>query len=138
VTFFQAVVGLEGAAGLLEPAVVGLILWGGFLVLTGYVVGWLAEQRNARVAELKDVYITMLEILTYHLESSGRHVRGHSYRVADRCVAIARSLGVRPDDMEQLRVAALLHELSPADPSLLRLFEHFPGTPKELPIAASM
>jgi hypothetical protein len=58
--------------------------------------------------------------------------------VAARAVGIARALGLRADEVENLRVAALLHELSPADPRLMRLFEHFPGSVKELPVAASM
>jgi hypothetical protein len=140
VAFVQAVVGLNPVygPGLVSPAALTLLPWAGFLVLTGYVVGMLGEQRAARLDELKDAYITMLEILTFHLETNERRVRGHSYRVAARAVGIARALGLRPDEVEHLRVAALLHELSPADPRLMRLFEHFPGSAKELPVAESM
>ncbi len=138
VIFLQAVVGLESDAGFEGQAAVRIATWAGFLILTGYVVGRLAGQRTTRLAELTDAYITMLEILTFHLESTERHIRGHSFRVAARSVAIARALGLDSDEIEQIRVAALLHELSPADPRLLRLFEHFPGSPKQLPIATSM
>jgi HD domain-containing protein len=138
VVFFQTLGVIAGSPGVDSGSVVSLAAWAGFLVLTAYTVGWLAEQRNRQVTELTDAYITMLEILTFHLESSGRQVRGHSYRVASRSVAIARSLGMRDDEVEQVRVAALLHELSPGDPRLSRLFQHFPGTAKALPIARSM
>jgi hypothetical protein len=138
VVFFRTIVGLDGTTGLGGGEVLALISWASFLVLTSYIVGWLAEQRNKQVTELTDAYITMLEVLTFHLESSGRQVRGHSYRVAARVIAIGRVLRIREDEIEQLRVAALLHELSPGDPRLARLFQQFPGDAKSLPIARSM
>ena len=138
VVFFEMVVGMDGLPGFDGNNVLALSSWASFLTLTAYTVGWLAEQRNRQVTELTDAYITMLEILTFHLESSGRQVRGHSYRVAARSVAIARVLGMRDDEIEHVRVAALLHELSPGDPRLARLFQHFPGAAKSLPIARSM
>ena len=138
IAFFQAVVGLNGDPGLTQPDAIGLLPWAGFLVLTGYVVGRLGEQRNAQLTELTNSYMTMLEILIFHLESSERYVRGHSFRVAARAVAIARALGMRPDEIEKIRVAGQLHELTPADPRLTRLFDHFPGSARELPIANSM
>jgi hypothetical protein len=137
VAFFETVVGLNGT-GSHGAELMGVLSWASFLVMTAWAVGWLAEQRNRQVTELTDAYFTMLEILTFHLESSGRQVRGHSYRVAARSVAIARVLGMRDDEIEQVRVAALLHELSPGDPRLARLFQHFPGSAKSLPIARSM
>ena len=48
VFFFQAVEGLEFLPGLGASAMLQLIPWAGFLILTGYVVGSLAEQRAAR------------------------------------------------------------------------------------------
>jgi hypothetical protein len=45
---------------------------------------------------------------------------------------------MRSGELEDLRVAALLHELGPQDPRLLRLFEQFPGDVRQLPIASSM
>src|SRR4029079_10242038 len=45
---------------------------------------------------------------------------------------------MRSEELEDLRVAALLHELGPQDPRLLRLFEQFPGAIRQLPITTSM
>jgi HD-GYP domain-containing protein (c-di-GMP phosphodiesterase class II) len=139
VAFFQAVVGLDGTAGLDSLIVLfTLVPWAGFLIITGYTVGTLADQRRARIEDLKRAYMTMLELLTFHLEASERSSRGHSFRVADRSVALGRELGMRENELEDLRVAALLHELGPQDPRLLRLFEQFPGAIRQLPITASM
>lgn len=142
VAFFEAFIGLDGTAayeaGPNTALMLTLVPWAGFLVLTGYTVGTLADQRRARLEELKAAYLSMLELLTFHLESSERHNRGHSFRVAERAVALGREVGMRSDALEDLRVAALLHELGPQDPRLLRLFEQFPGDVRQLPIADSM
>lgn len=138
VAFYQAVVGLSGQAGLVGPVTLTLVPWAGFLILTGYVVGRLADQRKERLADLKDAYITMLELLIYHLESSERQGRGHSFRVGARAAAIARALALKSEEVENVHVAGLLHELSPSDPRLMRLFEHFPGNIQQLPVARSM
>jgi len=142
VAFFEAFVGLNGSsaieAGLNLRLLFTMIPWAGFLILTGYAVGTLADQRRARLEDLKGAYMTMLELMTFHLESSERHNTGHSFRVAERAVTLGRELGMRSEELEDLRVAALLHELGPQDPRLLRLFEQFPGDVRQLPIATSM
>jgi hypothetical protein len=142
VAFFEAFVGLRGLAaidgGFNTQLLLTLVPWAGFLILTGYTVGTLADQRRARLEDLKRAYMSMLELMTFHLESSERHNTGHSFRVAERAVTLGRELGMRSEELEDLRVAALLHELGPQDPRLLRLFEHFPGDVRQLPIAASM
>src|SRR5437870_5365670 len=108
VFFYQAVQGLDMLPGFYAGALLGLVPWAGFLILTGYVVGRLAEQREARLAEVKNAYMATLELLTYHIESTERHQLGHSNRVADVAAAIARELGLPSEDEENLRVAAVL------------------------------
>src|SRR5207247_5652360 len=85
------------------------------------VVGTLAEQREARLADVKNAYLATLELLTYHIESTERNQQGHSNRVADVAVAIGRELDLPEEDVENLRVAALLHEVGTRDQRLLRL-----------------
>jgi hypothetical protein len=142
VAFFEGFVGLNGpaafAAGVNLQVALTMVPWAGFLILTGYVVGTLADQRRERLEDLKRAYMTMLELMTFHLESSERHNSGHSFRVAERAVKLGQELSMRSGELEDLRVAALLHELGPQDPRLLRLFEQFPGDVRQLPIASSM
>jgi hypothetical protein len=121
VFYWQDVQGLDMLPGLYGDVLLALVPWAGFLILTGYVVGGLAEQRQARLAEVKNAYLATLELLTYHIESTERHQQGHSNRVAGVAVAIAHELGLPEDDAENLRVAALLHEVGTRDPRLLRL-----------------
>ncbi len=119
--FYQAVQGLDGPPGFSPRVLLGLLPWAGFLVLTGWVVGVLAEQRNARLADVKNAYVATLELLAFHIESAERHQQGHSNRVAELAEAIARELGLPSEECENLRVAALLHEVGARDQRLLRL-----------------
>jgi HD domain len=135
VMFFQAVEGLQGPAGFYPEILYALVPWGGFLVLTGYVVGTLAEQREARLADVKHAYLAMLELLTFAIEASEHEARGHSQRVAATAARVARSLGLHEPEIENVRVAALLHEVGPESPKLLQMFAAFPGGVKALPIA---
>jgi HD-GYP domain-containing protein (c-di-GMP phosphodiesterase class II) len=138
VTFFQAVTGLGGTAGISEQTIMYFAPWAGFLILTGFAVGTLSDQRKARADDVKRTYFALLEMLTFHLDSADRHRRGHSYRVAERAVTIGQKLGVRKDEIEELRVAGLLHELGPQDPRVARMFADFPREIREVPVAASM
>src|SRR5437016_12269216 len=63
VLYFQATEGMGMEAGLTQDALLTLVPWGGFLILTGYVVSGLAEQRAARLAALKNAYLATLEVL---------------------------------------------------------------------------
>jgi hypothetical protein len=121
VLFYQDVQGLDMAPGLSGAALLALVPWAGFLILTGYVVGGLAEQRQARLADVKNAYLATLELLTYHIESTERHQQGHSNRVAEVATALARELELPEEELENLRVAALLHEVGTRDQRLLQL-----------------
>jgi len=121
VAFYQNVQGLDMLPGFYGDALLALTPWAGFLILTGYVVGTLAEQRQTRLGDVKNAYLAILELLTYHIESTERTQQGHSNRVAEVAVAMARELRLPEEDLENLRVAALLHEVGTRDQRLLRL-----------------
>src|SRR2546422_6007203 len=121
VFFLQATQGMGMEAGLSEDAMLTLVPWGGFLILTGYVVGGLAEQRAARLADLKNAYLATLEVLTFHIESAQSHQEGHSTRVAELAAAMGAELKLSDGELEDLRIASLLHEVGTADQRLLKL-----------------
>jgi hypothetical protein len=121
VFFFQAIGGLGMEAGLTQDAMLTLVPWAGFLVLTGYVVGGLAEQRAARLADLKNAYLATLEVLTFHIESAETNQEGHSTRVAELAAAMGTELKLSDGELENLRIASLLHEVGTADQRLLKL-----------------
>src|SRR5437899_11633779 len=107
--------------GLTQDALLTLVPWGGFLILTGYVVGGLAEQRAACVADLKNAYLATLEVLTFHIESAESNQEGHSTRVAELAAAMGAELKLSDGELEDLRIASLLHEVGTADQRLLKL-----------------
>lgn len=137
VLFFQAVEGLGSEPGFSLDAIVTLVPWGGFLILTGYVVGGLAEQRAARLAEVKNAYLATLELLAFHIEATERHQQGHSKRVSDLAVAIAGELDLSDGDAEDLRIAAMLHEVGSKDQRLLRLLARS-GADGAVPLGRAM
>jgi len=102
--------GLATQSGSVD-VIVGLVIWGGFLTLAGYVVGTLYEQKERKVHELRRAYMGVLEILTKYLESADRYTKGHSLRVADTSTDIAVAMGLPEREIENVRVAALLHDI---------------------------
>jgi len=88
-----------------------LLGWAGFLLLSSVVVGILYEQKEARIRDLRQAYIGVLEILSKYLESADRYTKGHSLRVADLAVDIARGMAMTEHDVENIRAAALLHDV---------------------------
>jgi len=86
--------------------------WSGLLILAAYLTGMLSEQREHKIKELTTAYIGIVEILTkYFLESSDRYTKGHSIRVADYATQVAIRLGLADSQVENVRVAALLHDI---------------------------
>ena len=125
--YYQLIVGLDGPPGLGLESVVTLTSWGGFLILTGHIVGKLAGDRARQTDALRETYVSMVELLSYHLESTERGHRGHSQRVAALAVSIAQQMNLPQGDVETLRVAALLHEIGLEDPRLTRIVGDFRG-----------
>jgi len=89
----------------------GLCGWSGFLLLTSHMVGTLYEQKQKRIDELQQAYVGILEILVKYLESTDRYTKGHSERVAEYAMDIAIAMGLPRQEVENIRVAALLHDI---------------------------
>jgi putative nucleotidyltransferase with HDIG domain len=88
-----------------------LSAWSGFLILASIAVGTLYEQNERRLTDVKNAYIGILEILSKYLESSDRYTRGHSIRVSELAMEIAIAMELPRLDVENIRVAGLLHDL---------------------------
>jgi putative nucleotidyltransferase with HDIG domain len=92
-----------------------LMVWSGFLILTAYMVGTLYEQKEKKISELRNAYIGVLEILAKYLESYDRDTRCHSLRVADYASSIAVAMDLPQAEAENIKVAALLHDIGKID-----------------------
>jgi putative nucleotidyltransferase with HDIG domain len=79
---------------------------------------WLKEEVTTRTAELhrermkaERISVATLEALVNALEAKDPYMRGHSARVADLSATIAHQLTLTDEQVEQVRVAARLHDI---------------------------
>ena len=91
--------------------VLNVVIWAGFLFLAAYTVGTLYEQKQKKIADLNRAYIGVVEILSKYLDASDRYTKGHSVRVADYATEIARAMELPHAEVENIRVAGLLHDI---------------------------
>ncbi len=91
--------------------VLNLLPWGGFLILSSYTVGYLYEEKQRQIEIVRDGYVGVLEILSRLMESADRYTQGHSVRVSKLATDIALALGIEREEVENVRVAALLHDI---------------------------
>lgn len=87
-----------------------ITLWGSFLLLTAYVLGTMYEHRERSFAELRQTYYGLLQILSQFI-ANDQYTHHHSYRVSLYATTIAGRLGLPPDRIEDVRAAALLHDV---------------------------
>src|SRR5207245_9776249 len=69
VLFYQYVQGLDMLPGFYGDALLALVPWAGFLILTGFVVGTLPEQGEVRLREVESAYVATLELVAHLLQS---------------------------------------------------------------------
>lgn len=98
--------------------IVSLIGWGSILILTSAAMGYLYEEKEKRIKDLKAAYIGILEILSKYLESADRYTQGHSVRVSHLVEDISRILGLTVYERENIKTAALLHDIGKAEISM--------------------
>lgn len=92
-----------------------LTLWAGFLILTSIMVGTLYERNTEKSSELRRTYEGVLEILTKLIDSSDKYTKGHSLRVAEISTEVAINMNLPVEQVETIRVAALLHDIGKVD-----------------------
>ena len=86
-----------------------VIIWGNMIDVT--------ERRKAQSAlmqankELAEAYNATLEGWSRALEMRERETAGHSLRVVDLTLHLAKSLGVDEEDLQHIRRGALLHDI---------------------------
>ena len=95
-----------------------LALWGGFLILSGGAVGKLYERADLALKDLHQAYSGVLEILVKFIDTADRYTEAHSVRVSILSTEVARELSLPEQDIEDIRVAALLHDVGKLDVSI--------------------
>ena len=95
-----------------------IALWAGFLILSGGAVGKLYERSKLALDDLRQAYSGVLEILVKFIDTADRYTEAHSVRVSILSTEIARELSLAEQAIEDIRVAALLHDVGKLDVSI--------------------
>jgi putative nucleotidyltransferase with HDIG domain len=85
--------------------------WGAFLLITAYLMGLLYEKKERTKREIRNTYQGIIEMLSLVIDSVDQHTHSHSYRVSALAERIAKAMGCAEQDVENIRIAALLHDL---------------------------
>jgi putative nucleotidyltransferase with HDIG domain len=93
-----------------------LLIWAGFLLISAYATGTLYEHGQRRLRELRETYFGVLQILN-HFISNDKFTQNHSYRVSLYATQIAGEMGMSEDRIEDVRAAALLHDIGKLETS---------------------
>jgi putative nucleotidyltransferase with HDIG domain len=99
-----------------------ITVWGGVLIVTGYSMGTLYEHKTAQIDELRETYHGVLLILR-HFIAKDTYTENHSYRVSVYAATIAMSLNLPHERVEDVRAAALLHDIGKLDVSRELLYK---------------
>lgn len=97
--------------------VIKTISWGGFLILTGAIIGKLSEQREVRIKKMRRSYLGALKIILKYLEVADER-KPHSLRVSLLAGKIAKAAGLSTSELENIKSAALLYEAGDLQSSL--------------------
>ena len=99
-----------------------ITIWGGVLIITGYSMGTLCDHRAHQISELRETYHGVLMILR-HFIAKDTYTENHSYRVSVYAARIAAALDLPFDRVEDVRAAALLHDIGKLDVSRELLYK---------------
>jgi putative nucleotidyltransferase with HDIG domain len=102
---------LGDGGGVSLQIIAKLSSWGGFLILASILVGTLYEENERRLQDLKHAYVGILEILSKYLESTDPYTKGHSVRVSELAKETATIMDLPQNEVENVRVAGLLHDI---------------------------
>ncbi|MBI4461223.1 MAG: HD domain-containing protein, partial [Acidobacteria bacterium] len=101
---------------------VSLAAWAGLLLLTAALVGNLYERQERALQELRNTYYGILEILST-FTGRDRFTQHHSYRVSVYALKIGHHMGLDRESLDDLRAAALLHDIGKLDISRELLYK---------------
>jgi putative nucleotidyltransferase with HDIG domain len=81
-----------------------------FNVMAGSIEKYIEDLKHA-AEENRELFIGSIRMLAAAIDEKDPYTRGHSGRVAKYSVIIAEELGLPADEIEKLRVSALLHDV---------------------------
>jgi putative nucleotidyltransferase with HDIG domain len=108
-----------------------LITWACLLLITAYAMGTLYDRKERHLGELRQTYFGLLTILQQFI-SNDKYTHNHSYRVALYASALATRMGFDQDRIDDIRAAALLHDVGKLETSRELLHKAASLTPEEM------
>jgi len=87
-----------------------ITLWASFLMVTAYVLGTMYEHKERGFNELRETYYGLMQILSQFI-ANDQYTHHHSFRVSVYATQIAQNLGFSNERIEDVRAAALLHDI---------------------------
>lgn len=108
-----------------------LLTWAGLLLITAYAMGTLYDKNEQHLGELRQTYFGLLTILQQFI-SNDKYTHNHSYRVALYASALAGRLGFDQAEIDDVRAAALLHDVGKLETSRDLLHKAANLTPDEM------
>jgi len=91
--------------------VLSLTIWGAVLGLTALLAGTLSDDRQQKMVELHEAHVGVVEVLSQYLHSANPKWKARSNRVAELSQQVARRLKLSSRELDDIRVAALLHDM---------------------------
>jgi len=71
----------------------------------------LEEKVEAQAKKIRISFLNSVTALVFALEAKDEYTSGHSQRVAETSVAIARELGIPQEGIDKIRLAGLIHDI---------------------------
>lgn len=96
-----------------EPLVIAVVMtvWAAVLGLTALLVGTLSDDRSRKEHELHEAYVGVVDVLSKYLQSANPRLKARSTRVVELSQSVATYLHMSPQQIDDIRVAALMQDL---------------------------
>lgn len=96
-----------------SPLAIGLALtiWAAVMGINSILVGTLSDERMAKIKELHDAYIGVVEVLAQYLNSADPHHGDRAVKIAELSRRVAARLKLSDKQIDNIRVAALLQAI---------------------------
>ncbi len=89
-----------------------MAIWSAVLGLVAILAGTLSDERTAKIAELHDAHVGVMEVLSRYLSSADPNANDQAFRVALLSQAVAVRMGLPDKEADNIRVAALLQDIN--------------------------
>ncbi len=98
--------------------ILSIAMWACFLLLTASVVGTLYQSNERAAKDLRQAYEGILEILAKYIDAVDSYTANHSVRVSALAATIAQEMRLPAHEVDNIRVAGLLHDVGKINVSL--------------------